>query len=93
MSRTSPFKTFTPRRVNGRESRDMTQLLLRQRARQIETREQFEAIVAQAQHPHEVRRLLEPLLRPNLPCCLPASEDDQSHTTGCPAQAHTGVAV
>ena len=85
MSRTSPFKTFTPRRVNGRESDHVTRLLLRRRARQIESREHFERIVAQAQHPDRVRQLLEPLLRPNLPCCLPTATDEP-HTEGCPTR-------
>ena len=84
MSRTSPFKTLTPSLANGRESAAMVRILLRQRARRIESREHFERIVAQASHPTEVRRLLEPLLRPNLPCCRPSSEDDQLHTEGCP---------
>ena len=84
MSRTSPFKPIANRKVNGHESAAMTRLLLRNRARRIESREHFERIVAQATHPTEVRRLLEPLLRPNLPCCRPASEDDQLHTEGCP---------
>lgn len=84
MSRTSPFKTLTLHRVNGRESPPMTRILLRQRARQIETREQFEAIVAQAAHPQAVRRLLEPLLRQNLPCCQHALLGRTDHTADCP---------
>lgn len=59
----------------------MTRRLLRMRASHISTREQFEQIIAQAVHPVEVRRLLEPLLRPNLPCCAQA---DGAHTEGCP---------
>ena len=86
MSRVTPFKSIANRKMNGRESAQMTRLLLRNRARKIESREHFERIVAQAQHPTEVRRLLEPLLRRNLPCCLPASEDDQAHTEGCPTR-------
>lgn len=82
MSRTSPFRTF--RKANGKEPDTLTMRLLRKRARQIATREQFEDIVATARHPKEVRALLEPLLRPNLPCC--ASPD--AHTDSCPLR-HT----
>lgn len=76
------FKSFKPRgRVNGTESDVMTRRLLRMRARQIETQQQFEQIIAQAIHPKEVRAMLEPLLRPNLPCCAQA---DGVHIEGCP---------
>lgn len=46
-------------------------LRLRQKAAEIRTRQQFEEILAAA-HPdsrHAMRRLLEPLLSPELPCC------------------------
>ena len=91
MSRVTPFKSVVNRKVNGRESAAMTRLLLRNRARRIESREHFERIVAQAPHPEAVRRLLEPLLRPNLPCCGgPLRKADglwvRSHTHGCPTR-------
>lgn len=91
MSRTTPYKTLTLHRVNGRESAALVRILLRQRARRIATREQFERIVAKAPHPDGVRRILEPLLRPNLPCCGgPLRVADgvlvRSHTHGCPTR-------
>ena len=82
------FRQMNNRHINGRESPAMTMRLLRHRARLINSREQFERIVAQAEHPVEIRRILEPLLRTNLPCCVPqlppTDGADAEHTTGCP---------
>ena len=78
MSRVSPFRTF--KKANGRDPDMVTQMLLRRRARQIATLEQFEDIVRIATHPDRVRAMLGPLLRPNLPCCVAES----GHTIGCP---------
>lgn len=78
------FRQLNNRRVNGRTSHAMTMRLLRYRARQITSREQFEAIVAQADHPAEVRRLMEPMLRPDLPCCVPTVP--RLHADGCPSR-------
>ena len=79
MSRAAIFRPF--RKANGHEPDTVTQMLLRKRARQIATREQFEAIVKKATHPERVRTMLEPLLRPNLPCCVAV---EGRHTLGCP---------
>ena len=81
MSRASLFRTF--RKANGKDSGQVTQMLLRRRARQIATLEQFEDIMRKATHPERVRNMLEPLLRPNLPCCVAV---ETSHTLGCPTQ-------
>ena len=78
MSRVSPFRSF--RKANGKDAEAVTQMLLRRRARHISTREQFEDIIRKATHPERVRNMLEPLLRPNLPCCAAESR----HTLGCP---------
>ena len=83
MSRVSPFRTF--KNANGKDSEAVTQMMLRRRARQIATLEQFEDIVRKATHSERVRALLEPLLRPNLPCCLMAAKGE--HTDGCPSLA------
>ena len=94
MSRVTPFRQLNNRRVNGKTSHAITLRLLRHRARQIESREQFERIVAQAKHQAEVRRLMEPMLRPNLPCCTGPVDTTapypygpmKSHTHGCPTR-------
>ena len=80
MSAVSPFRTFR-KKVNGHDSSTAIKVMLRKRAREIHSRQQFEAIIAQATHPGAVRALLEPLLRPDLPCCLMAPK---GHTEGCP---------
>lgn len=87
MGRVTPFRQLNNRRVNGKTSHAMTMRLLRHRARLIESQEQFEAILAQATHPAEVRRLMEPMLQPNLPCCVPTVP--RLHTEGCPTWKET----
>ena len=77
MSHHALFRSF--RKANGKDSDAVTQMLLRRRARHISTREQFEDIIRKATHPERVRNMLEPLLRPNLPCCAAESR----HTLGC----------
>ena len=91
MGAVTPFRQLNNRRFNGRTSHPMTMRLLRHRARQIQTREQFEAILATATHPVEIRRMLEPLLAPDLRCCdaarlTPADAVALSHTFGCPTR-------
>lgn len=56
----------------GKATKTMTRLQMR--AREIDTLQQFEEIIAKA-HPDtrgSIRKLLEPWLRPGLPCCGPA---------------------
>ncbi len=67
---------------------------LRQQMREITTLQQFEEIVAQAHEDHrgQIRKLLEPMLRPGLPCCgvaLLAQKIGDSrfkHGPRCPAR-------
>lgn len=89
MSAVSPFKTFGRKKVNGKDSNAAIKLLLQKRAREIHSRQQFETIIAAAKHPGAVRALLEPLLRPDLPCCLMAGKGE--HTDGCPNRTMEAV--
>ena len=96
MSAVSPFRTFGPKKVNGKDSSAAIRMMLQRRAREIHSRQQFETIIAAATHPGAVRALLEPLLRKDLPCCLMAGKGE--HTEGCPdrnveAKAVTGYDI
>lgn len=59
---------------------------LRRLAQSIVTRTEFERILREAPHPEHVRRLLEPMLDPNLPCCAIYTLGGTGHATSCPTQ-------
>lgn len=59
---------------------------LRRLADSIVTRAQLERILRTADHPAQVRDLLEPMLRPDLPCCAEYAVAGNRHATSCPTQ-------
>lgn len=75
-----------------------TQVRLRARMAEVATLQQFEEIVAQAHKDDRgaIRKLLEPMLRPDLPCCGPCQLAEKlvsqgktvefEHTSRCPTR-------
>lgn len=75
---------------------------LRKLAQAINTQAQFEEMVEQHSHQAAFRRLVEPMLRPKLPCCAPGylkevhgvTVDHRSnpHTEHCPTRKRVELA-
>ncbi|MGH9257364.1 MAG: hypothetical protein ACRD3C_22620 [Vicinamibacterales bacterium] len=84
MSATSPFKTF--KALTDDEHRALVHEANLERlarvAKEIETRRDFEDMVLLSEHPEAFRALVEPMLRPDLPCC--GAEWNEAHQARCP---------
>lgn len=72
-------KTLTPE-----ERHEQTMAKLRTSMQEVQTRAQFEFIVSQATDPAAARRLMEPMLPPDLPCCSVSSPHSSLHHENCP---------